>query len=30
VVLDRIRDLLGADPDVAAVGQVASVYVGPH
>ena len=30
VVLDRIRDLLAADPDVAAVGQVASIYVGPH
>jgi cation diffusion facilitator family transporter len=30
VVLDRIRDLLAADPQVAAVGQVTSVYVGPH
>ena len=30
VVLDRIRDLLTADPEVAAVGQVASVYLGPH
>jgi divalent metal cation (Fe/Co/Zn/Cd) transporter len=30
VVLDRIRDLLAADLEVAAVGQVASVYVGPH
>ncbi len=30
VVLDRSRDLLAADPEVAAVGQVASVYVGPH
>jgi cation diffusion facilitator family transporter len=30
VVLDRIRDLLVADPEVAAVGPVASVYVGPH
>jgi cation diffusion facilitator family transporter len=30
VVLDRIRDLLAADPDVAAVGQVASVYLRPH
>jgi cation diffusion facilitator family transporter len=30
VVLDRIRDLLAADPEVAAVGQVASVYLGPH
>jgi cation diffusion facilitator family transporter len=30
VVLDRIRDLLAADPEVAAVGQVTSVYVGPH
>lgn len=29
-VLDRIRGLLAADPGVAAVGQVASVYVGPH
>jgi cation diffusion facilitator family transporter len=29
VVLDRIRDLLAADPEVAAVGQVTSVYVGP-
>ena len=28
--LDRIRGLLAADPGVAAVGQVASVYVGPH
>jgi cation diffusion facilitator family transporter len=30
VVLDRIRDLPAADPEVATVGQVASVYVGPH
>jgi len=30
IVLDRIRDQLSANPDVAAVGQVASVYVGPH
>jgi cation diffusion facilitator family transporter len=30
VVLDRIRDLLAADPDVADVGQVASIYLGPH
>jgi cation diffusion facilitator family transporter len=30
VVLDRIRDLLAANPDVAAVGQVASVYLRPH
>jgi hypothetical protein len=30
VVLDRIRDLLAVDPEVAAVGQVTSVYVGPH
>jgi cation diffusion facilitator family transporter len=30
VVLDRIRDLLAADPEVAVVGQVASVYLGPH
>lgn len=29
-VLDRIRALLAADPEVAAVGQVTSVYVGPH
>jgi len=29
-VLDRIRGLLAADPGVVAVGQVASVYVGPH
>jgi cation diffusion facilitator family transporter len=29
-VLDRIRGLLAADPGVAAVGQVASIYVGPH
>lgn len=29
-VLDRIRGMLAADPDVAAVGQVATVYVGPH
>ena len=29
-VLDRIRGLLATDPGVAAVGQVASVYVGPH
>jgi divalent metal cation (Fe/Co/Zn/Cd) transporter len=30
VVLERIRDLLAADPEVAAVGQVASIYLGPH
>ena len=30
VVLDRIRDLLATDPEVAAVGPVASVYLGPH
>ena len=30
MVLDRIRDLLAADPEVVAVGQVTSVYVGPH
>jgi cation diffusion facilitator family transporter len=30
VVLDRIRNLLATDPEVAAVGQVATVYVGPH
>jgi cation diffusion facilitator family transporter len=30
VVLDRIRELLAADPEVAAVGQVTSVYLGPH
>ena len=29
-VLERIRDLLAADPEVVAVGQVASVYMGPH
>lgn len=29
-VLDRIRGLLAADPGVAAVGQVASLYLGPH
>jgi divalent metal cation (Fe/Co/Zn/Cd) transporter len=29
-ILDRIRAMLAADPEVAAVGQVASVYVGPH
>jgi cation diffusion facilitator family transporter len=29
-VLDRIRGLLAATPGVAAVGQVASVYLGPH
>jgi hypothetical protein len=30
MVLGRIRDLLVTDPEVAAVGQVTSVYVGPH
>jgi len=30
IVLDRIRDLLAADPEVEAVGRLASVYVGPH
>jgi divalent metal cation (Fe/Co/Zn/Cd) transporter len=30
VVLDRIRALLAADPEVAEVGQVTSVYLGPH
>lgn len=30
VVLDRIRDLLTAEPEVAAVGKVATVYLGPH
>jgi cation diffusion facilitator family transporter len=30
VVLDRIHDLLTAHPEVAAVGRVTSVYVGPH
>jgi cation diffusion facilitator family transporter len=30
VVLDRIRGLLAADPGVAAVGQIASIYLGPH
>jgi len=29
-VLDRIRSLLTTDSDVAAVGQIASVYLGPH
>ena len=29
-MLDRIRDLLAADPGVAAVGQIASIYIGPH
>jgi len=29
-VLDRIRGLLTAEPGVAAVGQIASVYLGPH
>jgi len=28
--LDRIRDLLTAEPEVAAVGKVASIYLGPH
>ena len=27
---DRIRGLLASDPAVAAVGQIASVYLGPH
>jgi cation diffusion facilitator family transporter len=30
VVLDRIRDLLAADPEVVEVGQMATVYLGPH
>jgi cation diffusion facilitator family transporter len=30
LVLDRIRDLLAADPEVVEVGQVATVYLGPH
>jgi cation diffusion facilitator family transporter len=30
VILDRIRELLAADPEVTAVGQVTSVYLGPH
>jgi cation diffusion facilitator family transporter len=30
VLLDRIRGLLAADPGVAAVGQIASIYLGPH
>ena len=30
VVLERIRDLLATDPEVAAVSQVASIYLGPH
>jgi cation diffusion facilitator family transporter len=29
-VLDRIRDLLKAHPDVERVGSIASLYVGPH
>jgi cation diffusion facilitator family transporter len=29
-VLDRIRGLLTADPGIAAVGQIASIYLGPH
>lgn len=29
-VLDQIRDLLSADPEVARVGTVATLYVGPH
>jgi cation diffusion facilitator family transporter len=30
VVLDRIRDLLADDHEVAAVGKVTSIYLGPH
>jgi cation diffusion facilitator family transporter len=30
VVLDHIRDLLADDHEVAAVGKVASIYLGPH
>ena len=30
VVLDRIHDLLAANPEVVEVGQVATVYLGPH
>jgi divalent metal cation (Fe/Co/Zn/Cd) transporter len=30
IVLDRIRDLLGAHPDIAGVGAVATAYLGPH
>ena len=30
VVLDGIGDLLAAHPEVAAVGQVTSIYLGPH
>jgi len=30
LVLDQIRDLLIAGPGIAAVGKVASIYVGPH
>jgi cation diffusion facilitator family transporter len=29
-VLDRIRDLLLAEPEIARVGSVATLYVGPH
>jgi divalent metal cation (Fe/Co/Zn/Cd) transporter len=29
-VLERIGDLLAAHPEVAAVGQVTSIYLGPH
>ena len=29
-VLDRIRDLLGSSPEIAAVGTVACIYTGPH
>ena len=30
VILDRIRNLLAANPEVTAVGKVISVFVGPH
>jgi len=30
VVLDRIRDLLAATPEVAGVGKLLSIFVGPH
>jgi len=30
LVLDRIRQMLAAVPQVAAVGRIASIYVGPH
>jgi cation diffusion facilitator family transporter len=30
IVLDRIRNLLAREPDVAEVGQIATMYIGPH